>query len=164
MQYVKRLFLDIDGVLNCSSTGYSPLGVRDIDEDKLLLLREIIDATGAKIALISSWKDGWYSDPNKKAMQSETANYLDERFAKHGLKIFAKVPDSDFGGRGKSIQEYFDFLKSQGKIVTHFAILDDSVSDYAKMKLSDHLVKTSFYKGGLTKAKAEKVIAILKEQ
>ena len=77
---------------------------------------------------------------------------FDERFARHGLKIFAKVPDSDFGGRRRNIQEYFDFLKSQGKIVTHFAILDDSVSDYAKAKLSDHLVKMSFYRGGLTKA------------
>ena len=162
MECVTILFLDIDGVLNCSTTGYSPLGVRDIDDDKLCLLKGIIDQTKAKILLISSWKDGWYRDPKKKSLQSDTANYLDERFAQHGLKIFGKVPDVDFGGRGKSIQEYLRRARAKGFDIAHFAILDDHADDYSKMKLSEHLVKTSFLKGGLTHAKAEKVIALLK--
>ena len=71
MKQVKLLFLDIDGVLNCKATAYSPIGVRDIDNDKLLLLKRIIEATEAKILLISSWKEGWYSNPNKKSEQTE---------------------------------------------------------------------------------------------
>lgn len=163
MKNVKILFLDIDGVLNCSTTGYSPLWVRDLDEDKLSLLKEIIDRTGAKILLISSWKEGWYSKPDKKALQSETANYLDDKFAKHDLRITAKVPDSDYGGRGKSILDYLDYIRKKGFNVLSFAILDDHDDDYTKMKLSHHLVKTSFNKGALTKKKAEKVIELLNQ-
>ena len=162
MQSVSILFLDIDGVLNCSSTGYSPLGVRDIDDDKLCLLKEIIDQTKAKILLISSWKDEWYRDPAKKSLQSDTANYLDEKFAQYGLKLFGKVPDVDFGGRGKSIREYLRRVREKGIEVPHFAILDDHADDYAKMGLADRLVKTNYAKGGLTRAKALKVIALLK--
>ena len=102
MKQVKLLFLDIDGVLNSKATAYSPLGIRDIDNDKLLLLKRIIDATEAKTLLISSWKEGWYSNPNKKSEQTETADYLDKRFAEAGLRISGKVSDVDFGGRGKA--------------------------------------------------------------
>ena len=161
MKQVKLLFLDIDGVLNCKATAYSPIGVRDIDNDKLLLLKRIIEATEAKILLISSWKEGWYSNPNKKSEQTETADYLYKRFAEAGLRISGKVPDVDFGGRGKSIQEYLERLQARGFLVTRFAILDDDAGDYAKMGLSDHLIKTSFFRGGLTQSKANQTIGLL---
>ena len=51
---------------------------------------------------------------------------------------------------------YVSFIKLKGMEVNHFAILDDHANDYSEMKLSKHLVKTSFIKGGLTKRKAEK--------
>ena len=158
---VKILFLDIDGVLNSASTAFSPLGIRDIDEDKLLLLKEIIDKTKAKIILISSWKEKWYSNKEKKPLQSEEANYLDERFLALGLTISGKVPDLDYGGRGKAIARYLSLLKDKGMDITHFAILDDHLGDYEANHLKDHLVKTSFRKGGLTKDKAKKVTALL---
>ncbi len=163
MKQVKALFLDIDGVLNCDKTGYSPLGVRDIDGDKLLLLKRVIEATKAKIFLISSWKDGWFSSPKKKPMQSATGDYLDHRFAEVGLKIYGKVPDVDFGGRGKSILEFQKRLSRKGYLLSPFAIVDDEAGDYAKMGLSDHWVKTSFLRGGLTQKAADKIIDLLNE-
>lgn len=161
MKRVKILFLDIDGVLNCNSSSLCPLGVKDIDEDKLERLKEIIDRTSAKIMLISSWKEGWYGRSDKKDKQSDTANYLDMRFARVGLRISGKVLDLDYGGRGASILDYLGRLKKKGIEVTRFAILDDEMGDYGKMGLRMHLVKTSFLKGGLTKAKEESAIGLL---
>src|SRR6202007_2799386 len=48
---MKVLFLDVDGVLNCSTT----IGVTG-DADKCELVRKIITETGAKIVVSSTWR------------------------------------------------------------------------------------------------------------
>ena len=61
---MKIIFLDIDGVLNAFNDfdemflEFQLTGVKKvvIDINKVLRLKEIIDKTGAKIVLISSWK------------------------------------------------------------------------------------------------------------
>lgn len=164
MKRVKILFLDIDGVLNCSMTPYCHLGVRDIDMDKLMQVKSIVENTKAKILLISSWKEGWHSKESKKPFQSATADYLDMRFSSAGLRISNKVNDIDYGGRGKSILDYLASLKKKGIEVISFAILDDDMGDYGKAGLAKHLVKTSFSRGGLTEGKAREAIAILNEE
>lgn len=164
MKRVKILFHDIDGVLNCASTPYSPLGVRGIDDNKVAILKEIIDRTGAKILLISSWKEGWYARVDKKPFQDETANYLDEALARHGLTITGKVKDLDYGGRGQSILEHLSLLRTKGIEIDRFVILDDHQDDYRKCGLGEHLVKTSFLKGGLTQKKAITAIELLSDK
>lgn len=57
---MKVIFLDIDGVLNGiefqkSATKEPPI----IDETRLTILKEIIDQSGAKVVLSSSWKKFW---------------------------------------------------------------------------------------------------------
>lgn len=69
---MKLIFLDIDGVLNHqlfynqkhSDTRYfeaqegTPDGAWDIDPEKVGLLNNLIDQTGAKIVISSSWRNG----------------------------------------------------------------------------------------------------------
>ena len=68
---MKIIFLDIDGVLNSENHGiemYKQMKAHELDEntyyhtwdlpdeDTLLPLKKIVDATGAKIVLSSSWR------------------------------------------------------------------------------------------------------------
>ena len=56
---MKVIFLDIDGVLNNEySKTRAPSGVIGIDGDKVKRLRKIVESTGAKLVLTSSWKTG----------------------------------------------------------------------------------------------------------
>ena len=62
----KVIFLDIDGVLN--SVKYDRerrLQDGNIDESRLLLLRAIVDVTGADIVLSASWRKHWHTDGKK---------------------------------------------------------------------------------------------------
>ena len=52
---MKVIFLDIDGVLNTNSD-------REISNDKLKLLSELVSKTGADIVLSSSWRN-WWNNP-----------------------------------------------------------------------------------------------------
>lgn len=49
---VKVIFLDIDGVLNTNSD-------RNISDEKLIFLSELVSKTGAEIVLSSSWRNWW---------------------------------------------------------------------------------------------------------
>ena len=49
---MKVIFMDIDGVLNTNSD-------REISNDKLKLLSELVSKTGAEIVLSSSWRNWW---------------------------------------------------------------------------------------------------------
>ena len=52
---MKVIFLDIDGVLNTNSD-------REISDDKLKLLSELVSKTGADVVLSSSWRN-WWNNP-----------------------------------------------------------------------------------------------------
>lgn len=54
---MRVIFLDIDGELTYA--GYSNEETHNIDSEKVALLKEIVDATDAKIVLSSSWKYGY---------------------------------------------------------------------------------------------------------
>lgn len=66
---IKVIFLDIDGVCNGFSTkekcdqgpGQQSRYITGVEPGKVALIKKIIDATGAKIVLSSSWR-GFLSD------------------------------------------------------------------------------------------------------
>ena len=64
MVLTKFIFLDVDGVLNskpyCERTG------RELNPENVRQLKEIVDATGARIVLSSTWKQIW-DDTGKDA-------------------------------------------------------------------------------------------------
>ena len=89
---MKILFLDIDGVLN--SREYDRRRnwneQTDIDETRLPLVKEIIDKTGAKIVLISTWRNHWDRD---ESLCDGDGMYINRLFSKYGLAIYDKTPD-----------------------------------------------------------------------
>lgn len=153
---MKVIFLDIDGVLNNqfskSRCGYY-IG---IDKDKVRRLKEIVDATNAKIVLVSSWKSDW--ERADKDSQNIIGNYLDKRLKREKITIFDKTEDHDFD-RGKGIRDWISKYN-----VESWVVLDDIIfDDYHTMGVLPHLVKTvySSENGGLQPEHVIKAIEIL---
>jgi hypothetical protein len=138
----KIIFLDIDGVLNCQKSESRCCGFVGIDDDKVKRLRKIIEATGAKIVLTSTWKKDWIRDPNLKDEQNEYGNYLERKLRRENLFILDKTTDEkSLGDRGEGI---FNYLKSHN--VDQWIAIDDEIfHDFEDYGVIEHLVKTSFY-------------------
>lgn len=164
---MKIIFLDIDGVLNTQNyiiknherilKFYKDYEVEykdnfklhvdrlmlDIDEEKLNILKDIVEKTNAKIVIISSWKSlGVYDEVAKRLIEM-------------GIPIIGKT-DDEIDGRGHGIYRYLNTHN-----VIDYVILDDEIfSDYDENLLM-HFVKTSFYTDGLTDKHAKKLIKMM---
>ena len=160
---MKVIFLDIDGVLNCSTSKSfchdDTCGIiTGIDSDKVKRLARIVEQTGAKIVLSSDWKVGWekYYITNKPSH----AKYLDNHLLKKGgLIIFDKTPNINKGSwfRGEEILTYLRL--HQG--IDNYVILDDTFfEDFDNKNIIDHLIITD-YKYGLTDENVKQAIEIL---
>ncbi len=157
----KFIFLDVDGVLNCRTTKDCCGKYTGIEDEKVKHLKELVNITGAKIVLVSTWKEWWYKNPRLKDKQDDMANYLDEKLAKQGLTIFDKTNDEYSLGRGDAILEYIRAFKRKGNNLDKFVILDDELFDYLPTKLTRNLVRTSFENGGLQSKHIRKAVDIL---
>ena len=161
---MKVIFLDIDGVLNCStSKSYccdDELGtITGIDTDKVKKLTKIVEATNAKIILSSDWKIGW--EKHYITYKPSHAKYLDNHLKKKGgLTIFDKTPTINKGwDRGAEILSYID--KHQD--IENYVILDDTFfDDFLDSKIEKHLVLTD-REIGLSDVDVEEAINILME-
>lgn len=156
---MKVIFLDIDGVLNEEKSRSRCCGYKGIDDKKVGNLASIVNATGAKIVLISTWKDDWRKAD--KARQGMMANYLDKKLKKQGLTVFDKTESvgkaSGFHlSRGEGILQ---FLSTH--TVEKYVILDDYQFDYDGCGLTGNYVKTDNKNGGLTEELSQKAIEIL---
>ena len=144
---LKIIFLDVDGVLNCSSTTDRCGRYIGIESSKVGLLKQIVDATKAKIVLVSTWKECWYKEPCFKGEQDYLADYLDKKLSQQGLKIADKTDDGLSLKRGSGILDYLSNLKELGLEVEKFIIIDDEPFDYLSSKLTSHLIRTKYEKG-----------------
>lgn len=154
----KVIFLDVDGVLNCFKTQDRCQRYIGIEDNKVKLLKNIVDSSGASIVLVSTWKEYWSNNKNK---QDALANYLDKKLAKQGLVIKDKTIDEDMHKRGEGIIRYIEEQKGKGINVEKYVILDDMMFDYSDLKIVNHLVKTDFYLNGLEEKHVKKAIKIL---
>ncbi len=153
---MKVIFLDIDGVLNEDTT---PTRTRSrlifIDQDKLLLLKRIVDATGAKIVLSSTWRYG-----RDDARYSGDFLELQEAFQKVGLDFYSYTPEDVFGiRRGMEIKAWLGLHPE----VNRFIILDDELFDFEERGLLPRLIKTEFGDGGLTEVHVKEAIEMLSD-
>ena len=172
---MKVIFLDVDGVLNCRewferTTGLS--GHWDIDYTKVQRLKQIVDATGAKIVLTSTWRGFEYRRENDKPMHPKY-KYLVDSLAIYGMEIMDFVPYHDYV-RPLEISEW---LHDHAMEVESFVSLDDDYRPerYKEYDIEHCLVRTSFYGeidpitgyavsesgGGLQDCHVEKAIRIL---
>lgn len=156
----KVIFLDVDGVLNHADCAErSPMGFMGIDPEKIKILRQIIEATGASIVLSSSWKMGWHRDDGWNDADVE---YLNMALAKEGLQIIDKTENAaSLAWRGAEILQW---VKEHPEIEA-WAVLDDDIfQDFKACGIMPHLVKTSFAKGGLQEKHVRDCIEILNKE
>ena len=143
---MKILFLDIDGVLNSEKyyqKGKTNLSypLCDIDPEAVKLVNKIVEKTGCKIVLSSSWRINGLEECNNI-------------FEKVGLpKIYDITPIHLVRGcRGEEIQEWLDTHKIESYVI---------VDDDNDMLPNQIFVQTNDYEG-LTKEKADEIINYLK--
>jgi len=157
---MKLIFLDIDGVLNShdffykrhETTGKMQGGCRreSIDPDALRRLERIINETGAKIVISSSWRIGRETVEIKELLR--IAGF------KHWQEIIDRTPSTSSltERRGEEIRMWLD---KNPENIGNFIILDD---DSDMDKLMDRLVHTD-WEHGLTDVETENAIARLNE-
>lgn len=142
---MKALFLDIDGVLNCTTTKEkSKSGGRGIDPLKVELLYLIRLHTDCVFVLSSDWRyspdaisEVQYHLPLYGCVQLQDVTQTTEGFS--------------YQSRGQEIQQY---LHAHPEI-THYAIVDD-YADFLEGQ-EDYLFLTD-YKTGLTEEIANSII------
>lgn len=149
---MKVIFLDFDGVLNSEKyiRGCDGYGVA-IAPSRMILLKQIVDATDAKIVLSTSWREHW----SKDLINCDSTGVLINRiFSTCGLQIFDKTPELH-ERREMEIKSWLDTHPE----VENFVVLDDSLlsADY----LNGHFIKTSNYFDGLDETDVQKAIDIL---
>lgn len=146
---MKVIFLDFDGVLN-GETEVCAHGVTLLPA-KLLLLKQIVEQTRAKIVLSTSWRDHWSADPRQC---DPTGRQINGMFRQYGLEIRDKTPRLHTR-REAEIKGWLDAHPE----TQSFVVLDDALlgGDF----LRGHFVKTSGYFGGLDASDVQKAVAIL---
>ena len=153
---MKIIFLDIDGVLNYSGCkARSPSGCIGIEHDKLQLLKQIVDATGAKIVLTSTWKTEWFPTNHIEDLSAD-ARYLIKQLSNVRLGILDKTIDTAWAKRGEGILNYLKDCYCEA-----YVILDDERFDFFELGLDKNFVKTNFFNGGLNTVSVERAIKIL---
>ena len=108
----KVIFLDVDGVLN-KAFDVDPMN--QIEADKAQFLKQIVDRTGAKIVVSSSWKYHQFM-----------LDILTKELDKFGLEIYDKTPNLN-GLKDRHI-EILEWLKSHFKdpeSECKYVVLDD---------------------------------------
>ena len=140
---MKIIFLDIDGVLNCSSTKERFNEYIGVEQSKISLLKEIVEATNAKIVLSSTWRLNmlWYKQGIN--VKLDEYNYLVDELAKQGLAIFDITPSHKDSWRGREIQEWLDTTTEK---IDGYVVIDDDIYDIAK-EHRGHLLTTSWRHG-----------------
>ena len=154
---MKIIFLDIDGVLNCHHTKEYIAGYVFVSDDKIQLLKKIIDKTGAQVVLSSTWRWGWILKEHNLNCSNEEIwlfESLLEKLSEYNIELLDYT--RELGNRSDEISNWLNNHAEER--VESYVILDD-VSD----ELSDHmdnLVETD-PEYGLTDVDAKEAIRIL---
>ena len=139
---MKAIFLDVDGVLNYAGCPErTPHGFTGVDPGCVRLLHSIIDPTGAVIILTSTWQTCWKND-----VPDADGKYLVDKLAEEGLKIRDMTGRYALEDRALGIYEYLE----KHKDIADWIVIDDEVyPGFEQYGILPHLVKTSYWSGGL---------------
>ena len=154
---MKVIFLDVDGVLNSDEyfekvfnlikSGAKIQGIeRNIDVNKVKLLKEATDLTDAKVVLSTSVR------------YSQMGEMIKELLLKCGISVISETPFLN-NERGKEIREWL----GEHTDIEDFVILDDEVFSSYDEELLKKLIKISNGDGknageGLSKKDIEEII------
>ncbi len=134
------IFLDFDGVLNSRYTKEKWKGWAGLENQKLKLLKDLVDNTKSIIVLTTSWRIQWDFRASQKP-ESDLGNYIYRKFKENGLIIRSKT--ESLGGRGKEITAWLNKYPHGNWVVLD----DDYFEDFEEYGIISHLVKTDFDKG-----------------
>lgn len=154
---MKIIFLDFDGVISTQRKRYH------LDEEKMLLVKEICDKTGAKIVITSSWRRHTLEDTIKSITLEEekkgfTPFLMPELVVGITERIFAfSITNREKHYRVPRGLEIYIYLKNNEDIES-YVILDDD-SDMLLWQ-QPYFIKTDTYKG-LSEKDVEKAIRLL---
>ena len=150
---MKIIFLDIDGVLNSRRYDvHRKENEGNIDVTRLVILKQLIEKTNARIILTSSWRCHW--DPNGENTD-ETGKELIETFARYGIELYGKTPQIN-DDRAEEIRVWLNGHSD----VDGFVIFDDIKLGWGE--LEPNVVKTDPRIGcGLEQRHCEMAIRIL---
>lgn len=140
----KVLFLDIDGVLN--NIASMAEGVEIVPE-KVLLIRDVIEATGARIVISSTWRMGLSKDTLAMILgfAGMRRHYI--------IDVTPELPNKT---RGHEIDQWL----VRNPEYQMYAIIDDDSDMLDSQK--PYFVQTSAM-AGITTLERQKLIDILKE-
>ena len=153
---MKIIFLDIDGVLNSARYDAERSAEQgNIDETRLPLLKYLVDATDARLVLISSWRKHWDRDV---ALCDGIGLELNELFARYGLTIMDKTPELMDFDRPWEVRRWLAEHKDQ---VESYVIFDDIPWGWGE--LEERHVRTDFRVGrGLEERHVNRALELLK--
>lgn len=161
---MKLIFLDIDGVLNNAHTRENYEDYTFVEDSKIELLKQIIDATGAQVVLTSTWRYGWYatenvSEPTPSEKQDIRLFYaFRKKLQEFGIELLSYT--EDFGFRGEEIDKWLSDW--DGEPIESFVILDD-LDAWELQPYADRLVHTAF-SVGLTEQHVRRAIELLNRE
>ena len=115
----RYIFLDIDGVLNSDCiTELTPNGYVGVSNENITVLKEILNVSGAKIILTSTWRLEWERDYDSCEPDGK---YLVDRLREFGIEITDKIPGEErLAYRGEEIDAY---VKQHG--LKNWIVIDD---------------------------------------
>ena len=135
------IFLDVDGVLNNAHTTDRVESYIGIDDNKVILLKQVVDYFDAKIVLSSTWRH---------EVDNHIAKYLTGKLEKQGLKIYDITPNIGWYVRAKEIATWL--ADEHEYSIENIIILDDEYFNWYEYQLEQYWVPTEYYSenGGLT--------------
>lgn len=166
---MRVIFLDCDGVLNSQkffkedgnvrtmSHGLS-FGASQLDPKALALVDQLVEQSGAKIVISSSWRHLW-DVPEIIAM-------FESRGFKNIDAIIGKTGNSTTDHRGTEVQEFLDLERERKEVddqhdpITSYVILDDT--DQFDTNQRQNFVRTN-PQVGLTPADVKRALNILSQ-
>ncbi len=137
---MKILFLDFDGVTNSAQYRENPdfLYVESpIERSKMPYIKEIVDLTGAKIILTTTWRNYWSADGKHI---DRIGDFIDKIFSEFGMKVTGKTPERNFFRRDEEICYW---IREHSEKIESFCILDDLEELFLDETIRKHLVLTN---------------------
>ena len=156
---MKVIFLDFDGCVTTEKTRYK------LDPAKLELLKEILDKTGAKLVISSSWRK--YTLEATKEYLSTVSHFVPFPFPFVddiiGVteRLYIKCKDENYYSvpRGMEIDLWIrKWHKHNEDTIENYIILDDDLDMLISQQ--DHFIHTH-WRTGLNKRDVKKAIKIL---
>ena len=145
---MKAIFLDFDGVITIPPCWYIKAG-------KLKWIKKIVDETGAKIVVSSSWRASNIEDTINKVIGRPKRGPQNKMLCWFVDNLYDVTPWVGLGGgRGGQIQKYLN----EHPEIENYVIIDDD-NDMWDSQLY-HFVQTNF-EDGITETEANRAIKVL---